>query len=543
MRDAIPTVGETIAAAEQLHGRIMTERWFALSKTERGPLEPFVRKLNAYWSQGDGADPSHVLAALPAAREAFEALDRAGKLPSAGVDAVDNITPAATEAEQEALPEPGLNGGVEVDPIHQPTEASGLFRPLAENRVAQLDPALLMPHPLSAELFASVDAAAQVALEQDVAEHGIDKPIRVTGDGCASPPNTVLSGNRRREAALKAGRPVPVIVVDGLSADEEAFLVIRGNLSDIHARKLTEEVKYWAEKKLREIVGRRKGQRTDLPQRTGEKTRGGTWTGASPGSDREEKTSETVAKMAGATRNAVEDRTKIFDSVVTTEALKNAVSNGAITRTAAATIVRAIEIEHRSGLHDPAVLNQAKAKIDLQVRRVIDTKGKKSRTGKAKQTGKGTTATARTAVKKPAAAAPMPPRDPHATQMQSAQPRESTRPDSVVTLPDFDAFERAAEGIMSFSTTLHRLLSRDASDESMALFKEVQAGRGPHKLPPTTAPELKRLLTLHRIVSKILTPVVTGKVRLTLMRLVEAVGPLREELAPEPITPAAGASS
>ena len=239
----------------------MTERWFALSKTERGPLEPFVRKLNAYWSRADGADPSHVLAALPAAREAFEALNRAGKLPSAGVDAVDNITPAATEAEQDALPEPGLNGGVEVEllPIHQPTEASGLFRPLAENRVAQLDPALLMPHPLSAELFASVDAAAQVALEQDVAEHGIDKPIRVTGDGCASPPNTVLSGNRRREAALKAGRAVPVIVVDGLSADEEAFLVIRGNLSDIHARKLTEEVKYSAEKETPGDRGAKEG--------------------------------------------------------------------------------------------------------------------------------------------------------------------------------------------------------------------------------------------------------------------------------------------
>ena len=159
------------------------------------------------------------------------------------------------------------------------------------------------------------------------------------------------------------------------------------------------------------------------------------------------------------------------------------------------------------------------------MRRVIDAKGKKGKTGKAKQTGKGTTAIARTAVKKPAAAAPMPPRDPHATQMKSAQPRESTRPDSVVTLPDFDALERAAKGVMSLSAALHRLISQNASDESMALFKEVHAGRAPRKLPPATTPELRQLLPLHRIVSKILTPVVTRKVRLTLMRLVDAVGP------------------
>ena len=88
---AIPTADETIAA---------------LQETERGPLEPFVHELNDYWDQGDGADPSRVLQALPCAREGFEVLERASRPLKAGADAVECVTPTVAESAQEAPAEP-----------------------------------------------------------------------------------------------------------------------------------------------------------------------------------------------------------------------------------------------------------------------------------------------------------------------------------------------------------------------------------------------------------------------------------------------------
>jgi len=263
--------------------------------------------------------------------------------------------------------------------------------PWPSSIVVVVDPGTLKAHPLSAEIFGPVDDVAQEAFDRDVAEHGVDKPLIVTGDGCKSSRGTVLSGNRRCAAAVKAERPVPVIYRDGLSADDEEILVIRGNLSDVHARKLTDEQKHCAESKLGEILGRRQGERTDLAK--GKNTGHETWTPSRPGA-RAPKTSEMIAQATGESRNGVEDRKKVFESPIATEPLKRAVNENKVSLTAAAALVRATEKESgKKKLDQPDVLEKAKAKVDASVAVLLETPKKSGRSKGAGSQDKPASAT------------------------------------------------------------------------------------------------------------------------------------------------------
>ena len=105
----------------------------------------------------------------------------------------------------------------------------------------QIDPRELVEHRFSTEHFGLGDEADQDELAASIAAEGVRRPLTITGERCASPPNYVLGGCRRRAAAIRAGlASVPVRRLDDLSAEDEESIVIGENLADQLGRRLLE---------------------------------------------------------------------------------------------------------------------------------------------------------------------------------------------------------------------------------------------------------------------------------------------------------------
>jgi hypothetical protein len=200
-------------------------------------------------------------------------------------------------------------------------------------------------HPLLLQTFTAGTAEERAALEEDVRLHGIQRPLTVTGAGCASPPGTVLGGRRRLAAGAAVGvTDVPVVELTDLSADDEAHAIIRENLADQLGRRLLASDRARLEKILIDRYARPSGHRSDL--------------GTSSGS-RQGRTTDIVAEETGESRNSVVDRQTVFFSPASPAALQKAVDRGQLAQTVAANMVRAasrnttFQQALTSGLTDP----------------------------------------------------------------------------------------------------------------------------------------------------------------------------------------------
>lgn len=246
---------------------------------------------------------------------------------------------------------------------------------VARDRIEQADPRSLVIPALHEEVFGTRAQDEMLKLQESIATVGLRRPPTVTGQGCASPPGTVLEGACRTRCAIAAGQAViPVRVIDGLTKEQEDDLLLRSNVLDEHGRTLNERQRYEVETRLIALHGKTQGQRTDIAA-----------TSLSlQGSDRHEReTPALIAREVGVTHTAVCDRLKAFGSPVSTDSLKDALALGRIKRAAAAQQVRAVEKEYgiRPGDGvDSDAAQAAQASIDAWVAARLEGNGKKAAT-------------------------------------------------------------------------------------------------------------------------------------------------------------------
>ena len=220
--------------------------------------------------------------------------------------------------------------------------------------------------PENDRLFQSADAAAERDFRADLADHGADHPLVACGPGGASPPGTLLEGHRRRLGLLAAGHATArVLFRRDLTASDEIVVMIRGNIADSHARKLTEEAKFRLEEEVRRAAGERRGR-----------PRGGDNSVASDGICGTETATLIGAKLT-ATPHAVRDRAKIFGTPLCTPKLRDAVNRLEAKLSPAAELVRKVEGQFglaRGGGGEPAsegVLSRARATLDAQLKAML----------------------------------------------------------------------------------------------------------------------------------------------------------------------------
>jgi len=240
----------------------------------------------------------------------------------------------------------------------------------------QIDPRELVEHRFSTEHFGLGDEADQDELAASIAAEGVRRPLTITGERCASPPNYVLGGCRRRAAAIRAGlASVPVRRLDDLSAEDEESIVIGENLADQLGRRLLESRRAALERVLLERRRKGQGHRSDLQ----------TSADASGGSRGDAR--DIVAKELGVARNAVADRQTIFYSPVAPDTVKGAVDAGEISRSEAARMVRQVERQPdvAAVLAEPehATINAARTVVEEAVRDRLRAGKKSTKTGKA----------------------------------------------------------------------------------------------------------------------------------------------------------------
>jgi hypothetical protein len=243
----------------------------------------------------------------------------------------------------------------------------------------------LTPHSYSTEVFESGDISDLVT---DIALHGITKDLMVCGDGCASPRGTVLAGCRRLAAAKAVGlSEVPVLWVHGLDEWQEKHRILRDNKADQFGREWSKVLLATVEHELKVLYERRPGYRSDLDTRFGNK--------ASP-------TARIVADEVGEKPSGFYARDKIFySSPITTPVLKDAVGDGRISETWAATLLRDVEREFgivqlvrdiTSGKSDGEVrIHAARAKVSEAVaKRLAEPKKPRGRRRKAEASSEST---------------------------------------------------------------------------------------------------------------------------------------------------------
>lgn len=241
----------------------------------------------------------------------------------------------------EAVPPP-LSNVTESEPSHVlspavPTWGAG---------IEWLVPGSLSDHRVWRDLIGFDTPEREQELIDSVRSLRVVDPIIVTGDGCASPPETILTGHRRRRAAMDARiERVPVIRRYDLTADAEEEIIIKAAIASTHVRRLAPSKVYALEERLHTLYARRgQGFRSDL---TSVATNGSsTMVGD---------TLMLVASETGATRNSVANRRKVFGSPVASRKLREAVDEGKLSLTAAAALVREVESDDTIGdaIRDP----------------------------------------------------------------------------------------------------------------------------------------------------------------------------------------------
>ena len=133
--------------------------------------------------------------------------------------------------------------------------------------VVRLKPDLLVDfhsNRLGRQPYRIRENADLVRLTDSVAERGVFEPLIVRHDPVQAEKYEVISGHRRKVAALRAdAKDVPIIVKD-VDDDEANIMVCDGNL---HREDILPSEKAWAYRiKLEHMTnqGKRQGQRTDL---------------------------------------------------------------------------------------------------------------------------------------------------------------------------------------------------------------------------------------------------------------------------------------
>ncbi|TKC90014.1 ParB/RepB/Spo0J family partition protein [Polyangium fumosum] len=334
----------------------------------------------------------------------------------AWMDATRALLPAIARRDPEFyatlsghVPGPTSPTGVAVPPAPAPPpSAPPIPSCLGKRRFRTdvLDPRKLGQYWRNNEIFplASENDARFRELVQDVRDHGITRPLVVTGENCASAPGTVLGGHRRRRAAIDANlREVPVVVHDGLTADEEYEIFLRDNLADLHGRKLSPKQKADLEKRLAGLHTVGKGRRTDL--KTSVKNNQGDGAPASaPGGP--QTTRAKVAAEVGDSPSTITARQTCFFSPLSTEALREAVDARKLKENPAAAIIRSVQRE--PGIREAVKAYEAgtvtatdQAKLEEAQRRVDEELAKRLATPRKKKTPKADAAAAETESSKP----------------------------------------------------------------------------------------------------------------------------------------------
>ena len=255
-------------------------------------------------------------------------------------------------------------------------------------RLEERDPNSLDEHSLLRRLFIDLGTAeANEDLLDSMAGRQY-RPVLVTGVNCdGTLPDTVLDGRRLRRVAHKLGLPLTVEVLDDLTAEMQAKVIIHSNIASGLSRRYDERAKAALHHYCIQTYGKRQGQRTDL---TSVQTHG---------SDRKE-TAQVVADLMRkeygdneVTPTSVREGQLIFYDPVSTETLKRAVTEGTVARRPAADMVRrvrkepevaAVLTELRASeatvdlISAHHVIVAAKARIIAEVESLLGKKAKKS---------------------------------------------------------------------------------------------------------------------------------------------------------------------
>jgi hypothetical protein len=239
---------------------------------------------------------------------------------------------------------------------------------LAMGRRTTIAPSALRPHPQNEDLLQRVGDEQDHVVRADIARNGIARPVIITGERCASPPNTILGGHFRVNMARELGHStVPVTVLDDFDAAAELAVLAQDNLLDTRRRDLTNAARGRLEKlayaSLKLPIGRpvedKKSVDSDRLL-------------ARPGPPNT--TRRRVAEATGATEHGVAARAKIRESPVSTPELRAAVDEKLVSQNAAATWIReqekslggvaAVRALAKSGEVTPA-LETARAEINV----------------------------------------------------------------------------------------------------------------------------------------------------------------------------------
>lgn len=276
-------------------------------------------------------------------------------------DAADTPPPEITESEREAF--------------DNTPDGVGVMLPLT----------LLHRHPRNHELLPAATAVQDEKLLADLTQtKGFHRDLIVCGYNCASPRGTLLDGNRRHEKASLAGITMGRVVFrSGLSPLDETILILSYTTGDQYARKLNESDLMNIETRLREEIGARKGQRTDLAVTV--KSIDGTEI------ELKGETDEIIAKIVKQPFNSVKTRKAIATSPVKTKAAVKALAAGIVKPTALVTTLREAAKEHDVA-NDSSQIEAAKAAVDANLAkklvpkkhaRVKSTKASKPKTAPA----------------------------------------------------------------------------------------------------------------------------------------------------------------
>jgi hypothetical protein len=107
-----------------------------------------------------------------------------------------------------------------------------------------IDPGTLCNHSLWQGILGFEPTEAEEELIEYVRDTKVLQPLIVTGAGCASGPDVILDGHRRRQAAMDARLAVvPIVRRTELPADAEETIILKAALSSKHARKLRADPK------------------------------------------------------------------------------------------------------------------------------------------------------------------------------------------------------------------------------------------------------------------------------------------------------------
>lgn len=170
---------------------------------------------------------------------------------------IRSSSPASTGRNSATAERPASSAGASVPSVPSATPAAP---PPTWGALEWVDPAGLSNHLRWRELLADDAPDHDEELRESIRRHGVTTPLIITGDGCASGRDVILSGHRRRQAAMDVRvRLVPVIRRTDLNADAEEELIIKTALGNEQSRRLLPSRVARLEARLFELYAGRHG--------------------------------------------------------------------------------------------------------------------------------------------------------------------------------------------------------------------------------------------------------------------------------------------